>query len=145
MAWLSGWQYRKSHDIEGSTAGAQTDYQVRIVVHKGAGTDDGENVYCNNHCQDDFGDIRFTADDGETTLYYWMQEYTSGDKATFWVKVPNIPASPDTVTIYIYYGTEGTTSTTSNGDDTFLFFDHFEGPELDTNKWYVKQLSLIHI
>jgi hypothetical protein len=25
--WLEGWSYRKSHQIVGSTAGAQTDYQ----------------------------------------------------------------------------------------------------------------------
>ena len=132
--WLSGWQYRKSHEIEGSTAGAQTDYQVRIIVHKGTSEDSGEHVYCNNHCRDDFGDIRFTKDDGTTELYYWLEEYTSGDKATFWVKIPSIPASPDKVTIYIYYGNSDAT-TTSNGDNTFLLFDHFEGTSLDTSQW----------
>jgi len=132
--WLSGWQYRKSHEIEGSTAGAQTDYQVKIIVHKGTGTDSGEHVYCNNHCRDDFGDIRFTKSDGTTELYYWLEDYTSGDKATFWVKIPSIPASPDTVTIYIYYGKSDAT-TTSDGKNTFIFFDDFEGSSLDTSKW----------
>ena len=28
LCWLEGWSYRKSHEIEGSTAGAQTDYQI---------------------------------------------------------------------------------------------------------------------
>ena len=72
MGWLSGWQYRKSHEIEGSSAGAQTNYQVKIIVHKGTGTDSGEHVYCNNHCQDDFGDIRFTKSDGVTELDYLL-------------------------------------------------------------------------
>ena len=134
MGWLSSWQYRKSHEIQGSSAGAQTNYQVKIVVHKGSGTDSGEHVYCNNHCRDDFGDIRFTKDDGTTELYYWLEEYTSGDKATFWVKIPSIPASPDKATIYIYYGKSDAT-TTSNGDDTFLLFDHFEGTSLNSDKW----------
>ena len=134
MGWLSGWGYRKLHEIEGSTAGTQTNYQIRIIVHKGSGTDGGEHVYCNNHCRDDFGDIRLTKSDGETLLDYWMEEYTSGDKATFWVKVPSIPASPDKATIYIYYGKSDAT-TTSNGDNTFLFFDDFEGTSLDTSKW----------
>ena len=134
MGWLSGWDYRKLHDIEGSSAGVQTNYQIKIIVHKGTGTDSGEHVYCNNHCRDDFGDVRFTKSDGETLLDYWMEEYTSGDKATFWVKVPSIPASPDKATIYIYYGKSDAT-TTSNGEATFEFFDHFEGASLDTNKW----------
>ena len=134
MGWLSGWAYRKLHEIEGSNAGTQTNYQIRIIVHKGSGTDGGEHVYCNNHCRDDFGDIRFTDSDGETLLDYWMEEYTSGDKATFWVEVPSIPASPDKATVYICYGKSDAT-TTSNGDNTFLFFDDFEGTSLDTSKW----------
>ena len=117
--WLSGWQYRKEHVIQGSIAGAQTDYQIKIIVHKGTGTDLGEHVYCNNHCRDDFGDIRFTDSDGETLLDYWMEEYTSGNKAIFWVEVPSIPASPNTATIYIYYGNP-TATTTSAVLPTFI-------------------------
>ena len=139
MGWLSGWQYRKSHEIEGSTAGAQTNYQIRIIIHKGSGTDGEEHVYCNNHCRDDFGDIRFTKSDGETLLDYWMEEYTSGDKATFWVEVDSIPASPDKATIYIYYG-KSDAATTSNGKNTFLKFYDFNTDEsdewtLDAGSW----------
>jgi len=139
MGWLSGWQYRKSHEIQGSSVGAQTNYQVKIVVHKGAGTDSEEHVYCNNHCRDDFGDIRFTKSDGVTELDYWMEEYTSGDQATFWVEVDSIPASPDKATIYIYYGKSDAT-TTSNGEATFLFFDDFEGSTL-SDEWTWQQLA----
>ena len=35
---LIGWDYRKSHDISGSTAGAQTDYQMKIKTHRTTGT-----------------------------------------------------------------------------------------------------------
>jgi len=132
LGWLTGWQYRKSHEIIGSTAGAQTDYQIRIKVNFGSGTDSGENVYLNGKCKADFGDIRFTADDGETLLSYWMEEKVDGNYAIFWVKVPSIPASPNTVIIYIYYGNAGA-MTTSDGNATFLFFDEFN--TLDTNKW----------
>ena len=137
MGWLSGWQYRKSHEIQGSSGGDQTNYQIKIIVHKGAGTDSGEHVYCNNDCRNDFGDIRFTKSDGVTELDYWMEEYTSGDQATFWVEVDSIPASPDKATIYIYYGNPSAT-TTSNGDDTFLFFDDWEdGQDHVGTKWEV--------
>jgi len=125
LGWLTGWQYRKSHEIIGSTAGAQTDYQIRIKIYYGSGTDSGENVYLNGKCRADFGDIRFTADDGETLLSYWMEEKVDGDYALFWVKIPSIPANPYTTTIYIYYGNP-TATTTSNGFNTFLWFNDFE-------------------
>ena len=134
MGWLSGWQYRKSHEIEGSTAGAQTDYQVRIRVHYGSGTDSGEDVYLNEKCRADFGDIRFTKDDGETLLSYWMEEKVDGDYAVFWVKVPSIPANPDKATIYIYYGNPDAVYD-GDGEQVFEFFDDFEGSSLDTSKW----------
>jgi len=119
--WLSGWNYRKSHEIVGSTAGAVTDYQVRIKVHFGSGTDSGEHVYLNGKCRTDFGDIRFTASDGSTLLDYWMEKKVDGDYAVFWVEVSNIPASPDTATIYIYHDNPDVT-TTSNGEATFQAF-----------------------
>ena len=131
QSWLTGWSYRKSHEIVGSTAGAQTDYQIRIKVHYGSGVDDAENVYLNGKCRTDFGDIRFTDINGNE-LPYWMEEKTDGDFAVFWVKVPSIPASPNTTQIYIYYGNPSA-ATTSNGEATFLFFDDFEAGNL--NKW----------
>jgi len=137
----SSWQYRKSHEIVGSTAGAVTDYQIRITVHYGSGTDSGEDVYVGTKCRADFGDIRFTKADGETLLDYWLENEETAEAdgyGVFWVEVDSIPASPDTTTIYIYYGNPSAT-TTSNGDDTFLFFDHFEGTSLDLTKWIVRQ------
>jgi len=124
MGWLEGWQYRKSHVIEGSPAGAVADYQVRIVAHYGSGSDSGEDVYLNGHARVDFGDVRFTLGDGETVLDYWLEEVSEGDYAVFWVKIPSVPASPDAASIYIYYGKEDAVSI-SNGFSTFLQFDDF--------------------
>ncbi|RLI27326.1 hypothetical protein DRO58_04495, partial [Candidatus Bathyarchaeota archaeon] len=117
--WLTGWQYRKSHTIIGSTAGAVTDYQVKIKVYYGGGSDSGENVYLNGKCQPDFDDIRFTASDGETLLSYWIEEKVDGNYAIVWVKIPSIPANPDTAIIYIYYGNPTATSE-SDEDATFI-------------------------
>ena len=96
MGWLWKWKYRKSHVINPSTE-ALEDYQMRIIVHYGSGTDNGEHVYLNGKCREDFGDIRFTADDGVTLLSYWIEEKVDGDYAVFWVKIPYIPASPETM------------------------------------------------
>jgi hypothetical protein len=129
--WLEGWMYRKSHVIN-PASDAGTNYQVRIVAHYGSGTDSGADVYLNGKCRSDFGDVRFTRSDGVTLLDYWMQEKVDGDYAVFWVEVAD-DLSTNPVTIYIYYG-NATATTTSNGDNTFIFFDDFE---VDLSKWTV--------
>ena len=53
--------------------------------------------------------------------------------AIFWVEVAD-DLSTNTATIYIYYG-NATATTTSNGDNTFIFFDDFLGTSLDSSKW----------
>ncbi|MBT0159305.1 DUF2341 domain-containing protein [Candidatus Bathyarchaeota archaeon A05DMB-2] len=128
MAWLTGWSYRKSHALNGAS-GAGTNYQIRLIVHKGSGTDSGADVYCNGHCRDDFGDVRFTDDDGATLLDYWMESYVSGDNAVFWVEVADDLNSNQS--IYVYYGKADATSA-SNGANTFPLFDDFNG---DLSAW----------
>jgi hypothetical protein len=90
-------------------------------------------VSLNQHCRTDFGDVRFTKSDGTTLLDYWIEEKVDGDYADFWVEVAD-DLSTNPATIYIYYGKSDAT-TTSNGDNTFLFFDDFPGSTLDSNKW----------
>jgi len=102
MGWLTGWTYRKSHVIN-SASGAGTNYQVKIKAHYGSGTDSGEDVYLNGKCRTDFGDIRFTDDDGETELDYWMEEKVDSDYAVFWIEIAD-DLSSSNATIYIYYG-----------------------------------------
>jgi len=124
---ISEWKYRKSHLILGST-GAGTDYQVRLVVNYGYGIDSGDAVYCNSKCQTDFDDIRFTDDDGVTMLDYWRESYEDSDSAVFWVEVmDNLDYNNS---IYMYYGNE-VCSSTSNGTNTFIFFDDYEENNLE--------------
>ena len=128
--WLSGWRYRQQHTIGGS-AGAGVNYQMKFHVEYNVASSSGNIVDCNSHCQTNFGDIRFTDNDGDTQLDYWMQEKTDSDDATFWVEVKDDLGSARN--IYVYYGTSGTTATTSEGDNTFIAFDDFEDNNL--NKW----------
>jgi hypothetical protein len=121
--WLSGWAYRKSHIINSAT-GAGTNYQVKVKVYYGSGTDSGEDVYLDSKCRTDFGDVRFTDDDQTTLLDYWMQEKVDSNYAIFWVEVADDLGTADR-TIYIYYGKSDAT-TTSNGVNTFDWFDDFE-------------------
>jgi hypothetical protein len=122
MGWLAGWRYRKSHTIL-PASGAGTNYQIKIVVHYGSGTDSGQDVYLNGKCKTDFGDIRFTRADGVTLLDYWMESCSVGDNAVFWVEVAD-DLSTTAQIIYIYYGNP-TAITTSNGSATFVDFDDF--------------------
>jgi len=130
-AWLSGWSYRKSHAID-YAAGAGINYQVKVVVHYGSGTDSGADVCLNSHSRTDFGDVRFTDDDGTTLLDCWMESKVDSDKAVFWVKVAD-DLSTINQTIYVYYGKADAT-TTSNGNNTFIFFDDFSG---NMSKWNI--------
>jgi hypothetical protein len=132
MAWYNNnWTYRKSHLITGAS-GAGSDYQVKLTVHYGVGTDSGENVYLGSNGKTDFSDLRFTDNDETTLLDYWVQEKTDSDNAVVWVKVADDLGS--NATIYIYYGNAGA-STASSGDSTFLFFDDFEDASIDAGKW----------
>ncbi|MCL5094312.1 MAG: DUF2341 domain-containing protein [Patescibacteria group bacterium] len=84
----------------------------------------------------DGSDIRFTDSDGTTELSYWIESLNNSTTAKnykIWTKVPSIPAS-STKTIYKYYGNASATSS-SNGTNTFEFFDDFEAGNL--SKWTV--------
>ena len=124
-AWIDPvWKYRKSHVVDGSTAGLLSNYAVRVIAYYGSGADSGENVYLDGNCRADFGDIRFTSSDGSTFLDYWLEKKIDSNQAVFWVEIDSIPASPGSTTTYIYFG-EPSATTTSNGKNTFDWFDDF--------------------
>jgi hypothetical protein len=137
--WLTGWQYRKKINLTGSV-GAGTNYQVLLKVGESSGAS-GYDFHVNGHSanfpsgKNQGGDLRFTANDGITLLDFWVESVagTSPNRvANIWVEV-----SADLGTnqsIYCYYGNPNATNV-SNGDNTFLFFDDFEGSSLDTTKW----------
>lgn len=130
--WLDDYEYRKSHIILNAT-GAGTNYQLKLTVYYGSGTDSGNSVYLDSKSQTDFDDIRFTDNDKTTLLDYWIEEKTDGDNATVWFEVRDNMTSSN-VTIYLYYGKAGASSA-SNGEQTFLFFDDFPGSSLNGSKW----------
>jgi len=132
-AWLPGYDYRRGHQILGSTAGHQTDYPVKFIVHRGEGGCNLGYVSIDAaKCNADFSDIRFTGSDETTPLNYWI-ESVSDSNATIWVEVPYIDQSAG-ATVYIYYG-NSSADNESNGDATFLMFDDFSGSVVDSGKW----------
>ena len=115
-----------------AASGAGTNYQVNITVYYTSGTDSAGSVYLAGKCDAYFRDIRFTDSTGNGNLSYWCESNTTYVSGFFWVKV-SANLNTTAQTIYIYYNR--TTSTTSNGVNTFLFFDDFDDGSLDTNKW----------
>jgi hypothetical protein len=92
-------------------------------------------VFLNNKCRTDFGDVRFTSSDGKTLLDYWIEEQINSDYAKIWVKIPSVPAYPNSTTIYIYYGKSSATSI-ANLSNTFIFGQDFRNSQnYDSNKW----------
>jgi len=122
-------------NIHGAAAGL-TDYQVKFVLYNVTGTDSSENIHLPGIVQPSFNDVRFALSDG-TELNYWMETPTGIDNATFWVKMPSIPAGyASTVPVDIYYR-NATIGSAADGDATFALFDDFEGSSLDTDKWTI--------
>ncbi len=143
--YLDGWDFRKNHTIKGASTN-QTNYQVGIKVYYGSGTDGNESlwgitfgkIYTDSNCKTDFGDIRFTEENGITLLDYWLETKVDSNYGIFWVEISYLQESPNYELIYIYYGNPDA-STTSNGDNTFIWFDDFEDEEIndepDSSKW----------
>ena len=81
----------------------------------------------------DNGDLRFTEDDGVTELDYWLEE-SFGGKIKAWVKVSTIPV--EGTTIYVYYGKDDATTTSSIKDASWNSLgDDFNDNARDTGIW----------
>src|SRR5215469_17104444 len=129
-SWLgSGWRYRSAVSIANPGGTLLSEYQVSVVLKSG---------FDFTKTQVNGADIRFTANDGVTTIPFWLESWNaSNSSASLWVNVPSIPAAG--TTIYMYYGNASATSA-SNGNTTFEFFDDFSytsggKPALDPSKW----------
>jgi Domain of unknown function (DUF2341)/CARDB len=122
--WNSAWSRRAPVVITETSGSALTDYQVKVVV-----------AY-DSDMKSDFSDVRFADATGANGLSYWLESKTDSSTATFWVKVPSVPAS-GTTTIEMYYGNPSA-STTSDIHSTFIWGDDFENAtwtDNNINKW----------
>lgn len=134
MVWLAGWTRRRIKIVEGLT---MADYEMKLIVHKGSGTDSPTDIYLDGHIKDNFSDLRFTGPDQITLISYWIESIigtTPNMIATVWIKVPILTPINN---IYIYYDNPSATSL-SNGNNTFMkyidnsnvaswIFDNFSG------------------
>jgi PKD repeat protein len=77
----------------------------------------------------DFSDIRFYQTDG-TPCDYWLENKVNSSYANVWIEIP----SASQTSLNLSYGVPSRTSA-SNGDNTFLLFDDFDGAAINTSKW----------
>lgn len=112
--------YLKRKNITISSTVELTDYQVKMVISY------------DSDMQPDFDDLRFTSPDGKTLYSYWLESKIDSSSAVIWVKVPAI--SNGNNQLYMYYG-NNTVASNSNGDDTFVIFDDFNGSSINGSKW----------
>ncbi len=76
----------------------------------------------------DFSNIVFM--DSVGNLFpFWLTDFPTATNATFWVRVPNIPAGASV--FYLSFCGAATTSA-SNPNTTFEFFDNFDGGNVGT-------------
>lgn len=127
--WLSGFAKRKP--IEINSTSNLTDYTVNFSV-------DTYSLISAGKMKPDCSDLRFTSSDGQTQLNYWIESGCNSSYTPIWINVTSIPLG--TTTIYMYYGNPNASST-SSGEDTFIFFDGFDGSSIDTTKWNTSIVS----
>jgi len=134
LTFSTGYEYKKAHIIN-AAAGAGANYQVKVKVFYGSGTDSGENVYLAGKSRADFGDVRFADNDGVTLLDYWIESKVNGDHAIFWVKVID-DLSTVNRTIYIYYGNP---NATSESNVTATFIRVIDGAQPVVGSWHLDE------
>lgn len=112
--WLAGWSYRKKITIKNTNVtGNLANFPLVVTFSNNA---DLANALATGY------DVRFTSDDGSTTLDYERESWSGGGgsnaTAVFWVKVPLVKSYANSV-IYIYYGNAaaGNVSTTNTWND----------------------------
>ena len=127
------------------TAVPAVDYMFQVITSTTGATP--LSISCNNHCQTDFDDIRFTRSDGSTLLDYWIENYDTCESdgyADCWVKLDSIlqmVSLTEHSHYYLYYGNSSASipDTDQNmGQNTFLAFDTFNTPtagSLNTSLW----------
>lgn len=131
--WLTGWDYRTPIEIDDNTEDL-TDYQVQITLQ---GTDSSANNYVDfDKVLAGGADIRFTDSNKTTEIDFWIEEWVDtldSESATIWLEVPSI-LTVGIKTVYVYYG-KSDEIINSSGDNTFEFFDDFEGVITGTHNY----------
>lgn len=123
--WSSGWTYRQNITVKNNKAGILKNYTINMTINTAS-------LISANKLQSDCDDIRFI-NSTNSLIDYWIESGCNSGSTLIWVEIPNLPAS-GTENITLYYGNSNAAKG-SNGANTFMFFDDFDGASLNAGKW----------
>lgn len=88
-----------------------------------------------SHGKNDGSDLRVTAEDGQTSLTFFIESYDASlQTGAIWVRMPYLAPGVDTV-IYLYSGNPDVLSSPSDPSGVFDLYDAFGGSALETSRW----------
>lgn len=116
---LTGQPAYKIAEVQITSTGTDTDYQVKIPVTSLTGMNS------------DLSNVRFQTANG-AELDQWRESYVADTSADYWIKTDLVTGSNS---VYMVYG--GTLPLKSDGEDVFEFFDDFDRADSTTegNGW----------
>ena len=120
------------------SAGAQTNYQIMIILSNSSGTSGYyapyNIIYTSKTTRPDWYDINITTS-SDTPIPFWIENNTqNATTATLWINMPSIAIDNSSIT-KIGYGNSTDSTSTANGYNTFLFFDDFITGSRNTTLW----------
>lgn len=95
------------------------------------------NVSYDGNMSSDFSDLRFRDNVSGSEVHYWIMEKVDSSYADVWINVHSISNTSNT-TVDMYYD-NAAANDNSDGNNTFLLFDDFEGGTLNASTWNFAQ------
>ena len=121
--WDDDWTSRRPVNLFVGSGATTSDYQVLL------------NISYDYRMNMDFSDLRFIKYQDNITEYpHWIENKTDGERAYVWVRIDTSVIPQNDTHMWMYFGNSLATSM-SDGDQTFYFFDSFEGVSLDVD-WH---------
>lgn len=109
-----------------------SDYQIKIILKFGEGESYGNVVYLNEQCRPDFRDICFSYEESDEIIPIALTRVSEGEEAEAWIKINEIPISPDGIFVNLFFGSESY-ATKSTPEHVFIFYENFS--KLSREKW----------
>jgi len=115
---VDGLKYKRKFTINTSADGELFQYQIKLTINKGVGSNNANTIYLNDNALNWPYDVRFENANG-IELVYWIENYDSST-ATVWLNLAYNAASGSD-DFYIYYG-KVNCQNASSGKRTFDYF-----------------------
>jgi len=135
---------KEPHVVIGWVPGTKGAFYVPIVVEEKSGSTlqdypvkielNSTNFNGWDKIADPLGSDIYFLDGQDNPLYYWIEEFRVGERATIWVKVPSIPAG-STTTIYMYFGESNPYPEYHNASEIYVLYDDFLSNDTIGTEW----------